>query len=167
MINEKEIRKQLEAKQKELQEIQQQYDAMKYSRQIQALSERIVKSDALMKIIRADKLNSDDTILFADKIVIHLNAIYSKYRGEIMDNQAKRMKRNEAKRSRRSKHKEASPQVKKPVSTPKTVDVQNNQDVDIPAKPVVDAKVDVSPADSVRVARNEQDINKKTQNKTY
>ena len=79
MINEREIRKQLEAKQKELMRIQQQYDAMRYSRQIQAVSDRIIKSEALINIIRTDKLNSDDVARFADKILLHLNAIYPSY----------------------------------------------------------------------------------------
>ena len=79
MINEREIRKQLEAKQKELMRIQQQYDTMRYSRQIQAVSDRIIKSEALINIIRTDKLNSDDVARFADKILLHLNAIYPSY----------------------------------------------------------------------------------------
>ena len=167
MINEREIRKQLEAKQKELMEIQQQYDAMKYSRQMQAVSDRIIKSEALINIIRSDKLNGDDVARFADKILLHLNAIYGKYRNEILENQAKRLKKNEAKRSRRSMQK-ALIKEDNPPKTSQTMHLdQNKNPMPAPADQVVDAKVVADPADPVKVTQNANDNNKNKQNRTY
>lgn len=167
MINEREIRKQLEAKQKELLEIQHQYDAMKYSRQIRMFSDHIVKSEALINIIRTDKLNGDDVAILADKVLIHMNAIYSKYRNEIIENQAKRQKKNEAKRSRRSMQK-ALIKEDNPPKTSQTMHLdQNKNPMPAPADQVVDAKVVADPADPVKVKQNANDNNKNKQNRTY
>lgn len=167
MINERDIRKQLEAKQKELMEIQHQYDAMKYSRQMQAVSDRIVKSEALINIIRTDKLNGDDVARFADKILLHLNAIYGKYRNEILENQTKRLKKNEAKRSRRSRQKALIKEVKPP-KTPQTMHLdQHKNPMPAPADQVVDAKVVADPADPVMVKQNDNEKNSIKQNRTY
>ena len=166
MINEREIRKQLEAKQKELLEIQKQYDAMKYSRQIRVFADCIVKSEALINIIRTDKLNGDDVAILADKIIIHLNAIYSKYRNEILENQTKRLKKNEAKRSRRSRQKALIKEDKPPELTlKKTEKITNNMPA--PANQVVDAKVVADPADPVMVKQNDNEKNSIKQNRTY
>jgi hypothetical protein len=166
MINEREIRKQLEAKQKELMEIQQQYDAMKYSRQMQAVSDRIVKSEALINIIRTDKLNGDDVARFADKILLHLNAIYGKYRNEILENQAKRLKKNEAKRSRRSRQKTKIKENNPPEQKLNELQQAENY-MPAPADQVVDAKVVADPADPVMVKQNDNEKNSIKQNRTY
>ena len=166
MINEREIRKQLEAKQKELMEIQHQYDAMKYSRQIRMFSDRIIKSEALINIIRSDKLNGDDVAILADKIIIHLNAIYSKYRNEILENQTKRLKKNEAKRSRRSRQKTQIKENNPPEQTLNELQQAKNN-MPAPADQVVDAKVVADPADPVKVTQNANDNNKNKQNRTY
>ena len=167
MINEREIRKQLEAKQKELLEIQHQYDAMKYSRQIRMFSDHIVKSEALINIIRTDKLNGDDVAILADKVLIHMNAIYSKYRNEILENQAKRLKKNEAKRSRRSRQKALIKEVKPP-KTSQTMHLdQHKNPMPAPVDQVVDTKVVADPADPVKVNQNDNEKKNIIQNRTY
>lgn len=148
MINEKEIKKQLEAKRKELLEIQQQYDQMRYSKQMKAVSDVIIKSPDLLKIIVADKLNADDAGLFAQKITFHINGIYGKYREEILLNQTKRISRNQARKSRRNKPNATKLQEKKPVH--EKAKPQPDMTVPAPAKPVV-AKDVVTPAKPVVV----------------
>ena len=146
MINEKEIKKQLEQKQQELKEIQQQYDEAKYAKQLQAVSGTITKSPVLLAIIKDNDLSGDDAEFLAQKVVKNLNGIFNRYHEEIQQNQQRRAKkneaRNEARKARRAGRRAAATSGNEPVTT--SLQSSNTtpakSDVASPAKPAAAAR---------------------------
>ena len=160
MINEKEIKKQLEQKQQELKEIQQQYDEVRYAKQLQAVSGTITKSPVLLAIIKDNDLSGEDAEFLARKVVKSLNGIFNKYHEEIQQNQQKRAKkneaRNEARKARRAGRRAAATSGNEPGITP------------LPTSNITPAKPDAAaPARAATAARPAVPTKPTVQSRSY
>ncbi len=100
-MNEKELRKLLKTKQKEMEEAAKAYNRMKYDKQISIFTDAISSSPELLEIISNNSLATDDIRLFANKVVYHIKPIYNKYSDQIAANQTQRKKKNETRKQRR------------------------------------------------------------------
>ena len=97
-MNEKELRKLLKTKQKEMKEAEKAYNRMKYDKQISIFSDVISSCPELLDIISNNSLAADDIRLFANKVVYHIKPIYNKYSDQIAANQMKRKKKNQTRK---------------------------------------------------------------------
>ena len=97
-MNEKELKKLLKTKQKEMEEAAKAYNRMKYDKQISIFTDAISSSPELLEIISNNSLATDDIRLFANKVVIHIKPIFNKYAEEIAANQMKRKKKNQTRK---------------------------------------------------------------------
>ena len=117
MINEKDLRRKLQEKQKELDMIQQELDAAKYEKILSAFSAGICSSDRVIPLLKAHNLNADDARYFGSVIGKHIDELYPSVADAIGRRQAERFKKNEARKERGRKSKSAS-SIAAPAATP-------------------------------------------------
>ena len=129
-MNDKELKKLLSDKQKEMEKMLQEYEHIKYEKQIRAMCEGIQNSPDVLGLIKEKNLNSSDAKLLGRMVAKKIVPIYRNFADLIESNQARRTQKNEKRKVRRAMHnipttdnKSASP------SASSTTDQVNNKAV--------------------------------------
>ncbi|MBQ8947157.1 MAG: hypothetical protein IJ058_10145 [Lachnospiraceae bacterium] len=102
-MKEKELRKILTEKQKEIEKVQREYETMKYVNQINAICDEIRKSPAIISIIKEKDLNACEARLLGACIATKISDIYTDSAEEIDKNKERRIRKNEARKERRAR----------------------------------------------------------------
>lgn len=102
-MKEKELRKILTEKQKEIEKVQREYETLKYVNQINAICDEIRKSPAIISIIKAKDLNTCEARLLGACIATKISDIYTDSAEEIDKNKERRIRKNEARKERRAR----------------------------------------------------------------
>lgn len=102
-MKEKELRKILTEKQKEIEKVQREYETLKYVNQINAICDEIRKSPAIISIIKAKDLNTCEARLLGACIATKISDIYTDSAEEIDKNKERRSRKNEARKERRAR----------------------------------------------------------------
>ena len=102
-MNEKELRKILQTKQKEVEEAAKAYNRMKYDKHLRYFSDTFTNSPELLELIQSEKLSADDCKLLAGVMVKKIRPIYRNFTDVIERNRQRRNKKNQARNERRHK----------------------------------------------------------------
>ena len=100
-MNEKELRKILKQKQKEVAEAEKAYNRIKYDKQISSFADTLGNSPEVLKLIQTEDLNADDCRLLANIIGKKIRPIYKNFSETIMQNQQRRKNKNQTRNERR------------------------------------------------------------------
>lgn len=111
LTNIKEIKKELEKKQREYELLQETLDASKYLKQVETFINVIRDRGDLINLIKSQNLNPDDSRLLATRISENLKPIYNNFSIEIKSNQEKRAKKSMARKQRRALQRDVTEQV--------------------------------------------------------
>ena len=116
-MNEKELRKLLTEKQREMEAAQREYELVHYSRQLKVFGEIFEKSPEVLTLIQSEEMTYDDCRLLANIMSKKIRPIYKNFADTIMQNQNRRKNKNKVRNERR--HGEDS------ISTKTTVTMSN------------------------------------------
>ncbi len=100
-MNEKELRKLISDKQKEMEEAQKAYVRIHYDRQIRAFADELSASIDLLELMHKYKLTADDARIFARMVAENIKTIFNTFAQDISANQARRKRKNDARTVRR------------------------------------------------------------------
>ena len=101
-MNEKELRRLLVEKQKEMEAAQREYEQAHYSRQLSIFGDTFSKSPDVLKLIQSEELTPDDCRLLAGIMSKHIRGIYKNFAEKIEQNKEHRQQKNASRRKRRS-----------------------------------------------------------------
>ncbi|MBQ8946465.1 MAG: hypothetical protein IJ058_06560 [Lachnospiraceae bacterium] len=102
-MKEKELRKILAEKQKEIEKVQREYESLRFVNQINAIIDEIKKSTAVISVIKDNNLNASDARLLGASVANRIGEIYKDSADEIDKNQLRRSRKNEARKERRAR----------------------------------------------------------------
>lgn len=102
-MKEKELRKILAEKQKEIEKVQREYESLRYVNQINAIVDEIQKSTVILNVIKDNNLNASDARLLGASVANRIGDIYKDSADEIDKNQLRRSRKNEARKERRAR----------------------------------------------------------------
>ncbi len=102
-MKEKELRKILTEKQKEIEKVQRKYETVKYVNQINAICDEIRKSSAIINIIKEKDLNTCEARLLGAGIADRIGDVYMDCADIIDKNKVRRIQKNEARKERRAR----------------------------------------------------------------
>ena len=100
-MNEKELRKLLTEKQKEMEAAQREYYRIHYARQIRSFTNALSNCPELTDLILTENLSSDDCKLLGELIGKKIRPIYRNFTDYIAKNQERRKSKNRARNERR------------------------------------------------------------------
>lgn len=100
-MNEKELRKLLTEKQKEMEAAQREYELVHYSRQLSVFGEVFEKSPDVLELIQKEDLTYDDCKLLANVMAKKIRGIYKNFAEMVSQNQTRRKNKNLARYERR------------------------------------------------------------------
>ena len=100
-MNEKELRKLILEKQKEVEATQLEYDRVHYSKQVEIFKETLGDSIDVLNLIKTEELTTEDCRLLASIMAKKIRPIYRNFAETITQNKERRKRKNEVRNEHR------------------------------------------------------------------
>ena len=101
-MKDKELKILMSDKQKEMEKMRQEYERIRYEKQIRSMCEEIQNSQDVLGLIKDKNLNTSDAKLLGRMVAKKIVPIYRNFADYIENNQARRTKKNEKRKERRA-----------------------------------------------------------------